>query len=107
MSPKALILLTQEPRPLLTQLVENLHSVRRVHLDGYTMAQLERLYRFYREWGLGVYEIVDVGADGRELGAGQGAEESDVRFQLVEVWGEILVAQGSHAFVVGGVGAEG
>lgn len=52
-------------------------------------------------------EVVDVGGNGRELGAGQGAEESNVRVKLVKVWGEILGAEGGHAGVVGGVGAEG
>lgn len=56
------------------------------------MTELERLGGFYGEGGLGGYEFVDVGGDGWEVGAGQGAEKSDVRFELVEVGREILGA---------------
>jgi len=107
MRPKALILLTQKPRPLLPQPIKYLPRFGRMHMDSDTVAELEGLCRFYWEWRMGGYEIVDVGGDGREVGAGQGAEESDVRFELVEGGGEILGAEGGHTGVVRGVGTEG
>ncbi len=76
-------------------------------MDSDAAAELEWLCGFYWKRGVGGNEGVDVGGDGGEVGAGQGVEESDVRFELVEGGGEILGAQGGHAGVVGGVGAEG
>lgn len=107
MRPKALILLAQEPRPLLPQSLKDFPRFGRMHMDGDTVAEQEWLCGFDWKRGVGGYEGVDVGGDCREVGAGQCAEESDVRFELVEGGGEILGTQGGHAGVVGGVGAEG
>ena len=84
----------------------NLPRFWRMHMDSDTVTELERLGGFYGEGGLGGYEVLDVGGYGGEVGAGQGAEESDVRVELAEGGGEVLGAEGGHAGVVGGVGAE-
>lgn len=39
-----------------------------------------------------------------EFAAWEGVEERQVRFELVEVFGEVLLAEGGHAVVVGLVG---
>lgn len=50
---------------------------------------------------------MDVGLDCGEVGAGEGAEEGDVRGELVEGRREVFGAEGGKAFVVRGVGVEG
>ncbi len=97
MRPKALILFTQEPRPLFPQPLMNLPRFWRMHMDSDTVTELERLGGFYGEGVLGGYEVLDVGGYGGEVGAGQGAEESDVRVELAEGGGEVLGAEGGHA----------
>lgn len=52
-------------------------------------------------------EGVDVGLDCGEVGAGEGAEEGDVCGELIEVWGEVFVAEGGETFVMRGVSVEG
>lgn len=41
------------------------------------------------------------------MGAGEGAEEGDVRGEFVEVWREVFGAEGGEAFVVCWVGVQG